>query len=313
VLLMGYNYRRALRERERAEQQARELARERVVNERLQQANRRLQQANEGLKQANELKDEFLANTSHELRTPLTAILGFTSVLQEEIDDHRVEFLELIEMNGRRLLDTVNSLLDIAKLRAGMVDMEREPVEVREVAQRITRMLAPLAEEKGLDLAVDSKADRAEAFVDYHYLEQILFNLLGNAIKFTEEGHVRVEVHGQARTVELKVKDTGVGIVEDFLPHLFEEFTQESSGLDRSHEGSGLGLSITARLVRMMEGTIEVESEKGMGTTFTLTFPRSKEGDKTDKLTPGKAPPDVVDSADEPHPASSIAERKPTL
>ena len=276
LLLLGYNYRQAVLERKRAERQARELARERVVNERLQQANRRLQQANQGLKQANKLKDEFLANTSHELRTPLTAILGFTSVLQEETDDHRNEFLELIEMNGQRLLTTVNSLLDIAKLRAGMVDMEREPVAMRTVAERIARMLQPLAEQKGLAMQVLPDAEDVEAFVDHRYLEQILFNLIGNAIKFTDDGHVAVDVVGQARTVMLRVSDTGVGIDEAFLPHLFDEFKQESSGLDRSHEGSGLGLSITARLVDMMEGRIEVESEKGEGTTFTVIFPRAE-------------------------------------
>ncbi len=281
LLLLGYNYRQAVQERKRAERQARELARERVVNERLQQANRRLQQANEGLKQANKLKDEFLANTSHELRTPLTAILGFTSVLQEETDDHRSEFLELIEMNGQRLLNTVNSLLDIAKLRAGMVDMEREPVAMRAVSERIARMLQPLAEQKGLTMCVVPDADAAEAFVDRRYLEQILFNLVGNAIKFTTEGCVEVDVVAQARTVMLQVSDTGVGIDEAFLPHLFEEFKQESSGLDRSHEGSGLGLSITARLVDMMEGTIEVESEKGEGTTFTVAFPRAEDSVRT--------------------------------
>ncbi|NBB87518.1 MAG: hypothetical protein GVY12_15030 [Bacteroidetes bacterium] len=281
LLLLGYNYRQAVQERKRAERQARELARERVVNERLQQANRRLQQANEGLKQANKLKDEFLANTSHELRTPLTAILGFTSVLQEETDDHRSEFLELIEMNGQRLLNTVNSLLDIAKLRAGMVDMEREPVAMRAVSERIARMLQPLAEQKGLAMRVLPDADDAEAFVDRRYLEQILFNLVGNAIKFTTEGCVEVDVVAQARTVMLRVSDTGVGIDEAFLPHLFEEFKQESSGLDRSHEGSGLGLSITARLVDMMEGTIEVESEKGEGTTFTVAFARAEDTVRT--------------------------------
>ena len=288
LLLLGYNYRQAVQERKRAERQARELARERVVNERLKQANRRLQQANQGLQQANKMKDEFLANTSHELRTPLTAILGFTSVLQEETDDHRSEFLELIEMNGQRLLSTVNSLLDIAKLRAGMVDMEREPVEIRALAERIARMLQPLAEQKGLAMQVLPNADDAEAFVDRRYLEQILFNLVGNAIKFTNEGRVEVNVVAQARTVVLQVSDTGVGIDEAFLPHLFEEFKQESSGLDRSHEGSGLGLSITARLVDMMDGTIEVESEKGEGTTFMVTFPGAEESTDTPKE--GRAP-----------------------
>lgn len=286
LLLLGHNYRQAVQERRRAERQARELARERVVNQRLQQANRRLQQANQGLQQANKLKDEFLANTSHELRTPLTAILGFTSVLQEETDDHRSEFLELIEMNGQRLLSTVNSLLDIAKLRAGMVDMERQPVDMRAVAQRIARMLQPLAEQKGLTMRVMPDADDADAFVDRRYLEQILFNLVGNAIKFTNEGRVEVDVVAQARSVMLEVSDTGVGIDEAFLPHLFEEFKQESSGLDRSHEGSGLGLSITARLVNMMEGTIQVESEKGEGTTFTVAFPRAAESARQ----PGPAP-----------------------
>ncbi len=284
VGLIIWNYRRAIKERRRAQKQAQELARERVVNERLQQANRRLQQANYGLQQANQLKDEFLANTSHELRTPLTAILGFTSVLQEEVDPSHQEFLELIEMNGERLLTTVNSLLDLAKLRAGMMDIDREVVNTQDLSERIARMLKPLADEKNLRLEVlPADGAPALAMADRRYLEQILFNLIGNAIKFTEEGSVEIGIRSESDTVQLWVTDTGIGIGQEFLPHLFEEFKQESSGLSRSHEGSGLGLSITARLVEMMEGEIEVESEKGTGTTFTVHLPRAEAPDERDE------------------------------
>ena len=187
-------YRIVVEENKRAQEQVRELARERLVNERLQQANKRLQEANEGLLQVNKLKDEFLATTSHELRTPLTAILGFTSVLQEELSDPYQEFLDPIKSNGQRLLHTVNSLLELAKLRAGMMEAHREVLDVGDVAAEVIRLLAPLADQKALSLDLARPPQALLVHLDRRFLERILDNLIGNAIKFTEEGRVRVAV-----------------------------------------------------------------------------------------------------------------------
>jgi signal transduction histidine kinase len=275
--IFARQYRQILQENRQVQEQAEELARERLVNERLQEVNKRLQLANESLTQANQLKDEFLANTSHELRTPLTAILGFTSVLKEEASGSHQEFLGLIEENGQRLLQTLNALLDFAKLRAGMMEMETVPVEVALQAGEVVRLLQPLAQKKGLRLRLESRARGAVALLDRHSFERVLYNLIGNAIKFTNVGGVTVTVDREGGRVAVGVRDTGIGIEAAFVPQLFEAFKQESSGLTRSHEGSGLGLAITAQLVGLMGGELGVESAKGSGSVFTVWFPLCEE------------------------------------
>ena len=195
------------------------------------------------------------------------------ALLQEELSDAYQEFLDPIESNGQRLLHTVNSLLELARLRAGMMEVHREMLDVGDLAAEVIRLLAPLARQKALLLELARPSQPLFLHLDRHFLEQILDNLIGNAIKFTEEGEVRVGVEQEGDRVCIRVADTGIGIDEAFMPHLFEEFKQESSGLSRSHEGSGLGLSITAHLVGLMDGAIDVESTKGRGSVFTVSFP----------------------------------------
>ncbi len=272
VCVLALHYRNTIIENRKAREQAIQLARERIANERLQQANARLQEANDRLNEADRIKDEFLTNTSHELRTPITAILGFTSVLKEELPEQYHEFLEIIDENGHRLLHTVNSLLDIAKLKAGAVSLNREVVNVASQCSAVIRFLSPLAERKGLWLELVQPEQPVYARLDSPSFDRILQNLIGNAIKFTEEGGVTVRIDTEEKRVRVQVIDTGIGIDEEFLPHLFQEFRQASTGLSRSYEGSGLGLAISARLVNLMEGTIHVESYKGRGSTFTISF-----------------------------------------
>ena len=265
IAFSGHHY-RIVQENKRAQEQARELERERELNQ-------RLQEANESLVQANRLKDEFLANTSHELRTPLTAILGFTQILKDELPDTFLELLDPIESNGERLLHTLNSLLEVARLRAGTLELDRHPVNIANQAAEVLRLLAPLAQQGELTLDLERPSEPLFANLDRHCFEQILNNLIGNAIKFTEEGSVTVRVEQRGEQVCVHVSDTGIGIDASFIPLLFEEFKQESTGLARSHEGNGLGLAITARLVELMDGEIMVESEKGKGSVFTVSFP----------------------------------------
>lgn len=273
LIMLLLHHRQVVEENKRVREQARELARERLVKERLQLANQQLQTANERLRQANQLKDEFLANTSHELRTPLTAIIGYAAVLREEVSEEYHEFLGLIEESGQRLMQTLNALLDFAKLQAGAVDVNWQQVDLVAQTQGVMRLLHQLAEKRGLYLRLDAPQERCLAWVDPHYYERILINLVGNAIKFTDEGGVNIRLGCTPEVVTLAVADTGIGMDEDFMPHLFKEFKQESTGLTRMHEGSGLGLAITKRLVEVMRGTIRVESVKDKGSVFVVTLP----------------------------------------
>lgn len=259
-------------ENKKAKEQARELVREREVNERLQDLNERLQQANETLRKADRLKDEFLANTSHELRTPLTGILGCSAILREEVTDDQREFVEMIDENGERLLHTLDSLLDLARLRAGLMEMSFSDLDVAERAKEIADSYRSIAISKGIDLRVTSEGN-VRGYYDDHCLECALDHLVGNAVKFTSEGEVLVRIVEEGEHVVIEVEDTGLGIDEKFMPYLFDEFKQESTGLTRSHEGNGLGLAVTARIVDLMGGDISVRSEKGVGSTFTVRLP----------------------------------------
>jgi len=254
-----------------ATEQAEELAREREVN-------KVLQEANERLTKANRLKDEFLATTSHELRTPLTAILGFTSVLREEIPedaDYR-EFLDIIEDSGSRLMETLNSLLDLAKLRADMMEINLETCDLYYQCSNGITDLKATAERKGLELFVERPSETLFVDLDVLGFLRILQNLIGNAIKFTETGVVKIMLEAEDDLVHMRICDSGIGIDEEFLPRLFDEFMQESDGPSRSYEGFGLGLAITVRLVRLMHGDLSVKSQKGEGSQFTVTFPRAE-------------------------------------
>lgn len=256
---------------QRAKKQIALLNIERELNARLQLANIQLRTANDSLEQANRMKDEFLANASHELRTPLTAILGFTSVLKEEVPQENLEFLGLIDENGKRLLQTINSLLDLAKLRAGMFDLNFEPLDIGSKTEEVVDLLAQLAKNRELTLDVEQPADRIKVRLDAHCYERILYNLVGNAIKFTQEGGVYVRIERFDEEVRVHIIDTGIGINENFIPQLFDEFKQEPNNEIRA-EGSGLGLTITAKLVELLDGKISVQSEKGKGSTFTVSF-----------------------------------------
>ena len=220
-----------------------------------------------------ELKESFLANISHEFRTPLTGILGFAQLLQEDVDLEQREFVDIILRNGRRLMATLNSMVDLSKLHSNYLEMNVEVFNLVDEVKQVAQSLSTMAQDKELYLRL--RATRPEVLVrlDRGHLFRVLEHLIGNAIKFTNDGGVIVEVHGDPENVHVRVMDTGVGIRNEFLPFLFEEFNQESSGLSRDFEGTGIGLSVVKRLIDLMEGEISVDSEKGEGSVFTLTFP----------------------------------------
>lgn len=231
--------------------------------------------AKEHAEELSRMKSAFLTNMSHEIRTPLTGILGFAKILEDELPSEQREFAHLIQVSGDRLMSTLNSILDLARLEAGQIQMTPHEIDLTEEVVDAVTVFEAIAREKDLDFDARVEVDEPlPARVDRNMLSIVLNNLLGNAIKFTEEGCVTVELQADETSVCISVEDTGVGIEAEFLPHLFDEFKQESDGLTRSHEGSGLGLSITHRLVELMGGTIEVNSEKGEGSRFVVRFPR---------------------------------------
>ncbi len=219
------------------------------------------------------LKSAFLTNMSHEIRTPLTGILGFAQILRSEVGEPYRDLVTSIEQSGQRLLNTLNSVLDLAQLESESVRLKMAELNVFEEVLGTVQMLKPLADMKGLVLDIETVSEFLIARLDRVYLHRIINNLVGNAIKFTEAGGVTVHLEVEADQLHIKVRDTGVGIDVDFMPHLFSEFKQESTGLGREYEGNGLGLTITRRLVELMQGRITVESTKGLGSVFCVTFP----------------------------------------
>jgi PAS domain S-box-containing protein len=233
-------------------------------------------QAKEEAERMVHLRDAFLANMSHEIRTPLTGILGSAQVLSRVVEGEHRNLALIIEDAGNRLLDTINSVLEMARIEAGEVQPEMEVLDFSQEAEAVVNVLRPVAEKKGLTLQVHPPSrGRVAAQIDRGCLNRILNNLIGNAIKFTRAGGVSIEIAADGDDAILTVRDTGIGISKEFIPHLFDDFKQESTGFKRSHEGTGLGLAITRKLVEMMGGTIEVDSVKGLGSSFTIRFERA--------------------------------------
>ena len=238
-----------------------------------------VRQRAEEAEQAARAKSTFLAVMSHELRTPLTAIIGYAQVLAEEVHDeeHRY-FVRSIYSGGSRLLDTLNSVLDVARLEQGRVRLNPEVLSVAGEAASAIRLLDPLAQQKGLALLLADEAPNALVRVDRAALRRVLNNIIGNAIKFTETGSVTLRIQRNDHTVSIHVEDTGLGIEPEAMPLIFGEFVQGSEGLERRHEGTGLGLAVTKHLVRLMAGHLEVESQLGSGSVFTVVLPALMRG-----------------------------------
>lgn len=222
-----------------------------------------------------QLKSAFLSNMSHEIRTPLTSIIGVADILGHQTDDTNREFAHVIEESAQQLMDTLGAVLDLTQLENHSLELDPEPLELTNHIDSVMRDYRPLAEEKGIRLTLDRVPEkRCIAYLDRSAHTRIVHNLLDNALKFTRKGEISVSVRSAEASIELSISDTGIGISKAFLPHIFDEFLQESSGISRSYEGSGLGLAITKRLVELMKGTIDVQSKKGEGSTFTIVYPK---------------------------------------
>jgi len=232
-------------------------------------------QAKTTAEDANRIKSEFLTNMSHELRTPMTVILGSVEYMQQsETDAVKRQLLEFVYDAGQRLLAIIDDLLDFSRIEAGRLRIEDVAFDLESCVQRAVEMFSKCAEEKGLRLtwSVHPQVPR-HILGDPHRLGQILVNLVGNAVKFTEQGEVRVRVRISGDELLFEVRDTGIGIPADKLGLIFQPFTQVDGSMTRRHEGTGLGLAICKDLVEMMGGKIGVTSTQGQGSVFSFQHP----------------------------------------
>ncbi|MGH7859656.1 MAG: ATP-binding protein, partial [Candidatus Binatia bacterium] len=223
------------------------------------------------------LKSAFLANVSHEIRTPLNIIVGYNEFIAERLselgDDSLQESQGGIQRACNRLLDTIHGILDFSRMEAGAFEVRAAPIDLGPSIEQVVKDVRPLTAQKGLALSFDNHAPGTVVRFDEYCLSSALLNLLQNAIKFTEKGSISVRLHRLDGELRLEVRDTGIGIAPGFLPRLFEAFVQEDSGFNRQFEGSGLGLALTRRYLEFNGASIDVDSKKGRGSTFTIRFP----------------------------------------
>jgi len=238
----------------------------------------RERETSERLREVDRLKSEFLANMSHELRTPLNSIIGYSEVLLDGVDGELTEDMEedidAIHNSGKHLLSIINEILDLSKIEAGQMQLDRRPVDLKEFAAEIVRSGQVLVKNKPVDLKLVAEDNVENIYADPIRLRQILWNLVSNALKFTEDGHVYVKLGlFNDKTALITIEDSGIGMDEEGLARIFERFSQVDGSSTRRAGGTGLGLTITKLLVEMHGGQIDVESTEGAGSTFWFTVP----------------------------------------
>lgn len=233
--------------------------------------------ANKRAEEMLRLKSAFINNMNHEIRTPLTGIIGFAEIISEGAGEDQEEFARIIQESGRRLMDTLTGILDLAHLEAGSFDMSLGKVDVNQAVREVRNLIERKAQDKNLSLTTELSPVSIHAYADHTVVSRIVYNLVNNGIKFTETGGVTVSTFQENDCACIAVEDTGIGIEPSFLPHMFDEFQQASSGTNRSYEGTGLGLTVAKRLIDLLQGSITIWSEPGVGSRFTVALPMRME------------------------------------
>ncbi len=239
--------------------------------------NRELEEQRRAVEEANRLKSEFLSNMSHELRTPLNSILALSRVLaiqsRDKLDGEELGYIEVIERNGRNLLALINDILDLSRIETGRIDLNPKSISLHSILNIIKDNFEQIAGEKGIGLVMDIDENLPRIVSDEQRIYQILQNIIGNAVKFTGEGEVSIVCRHENGHILVEVADTGIGISEEDLPHIFEEFRQIDGTLTRKYEGTGLGLAIASKSARLISARITAESRLGEGSRFRVYIP----------------------------------------
>ncbi len=252
-----------------------------TLHEEIEATNRELDIAREAAEEANQSKSIFLANMSHEIRTPMNAILGFTEILSGLIDDEQhLEYLSAIQTSGKSLLGLINDILDLTKVETGKLELEYEAVDVQSVFLEMKHVFSQRIRDKGIDFIIDIDESLPSVLIlDEVRMRQVLLNLVGNAVKFTDGGYIKLSVYNRYPEEDrskldlvFSIADTGIGIPEDQMEKIFDAFEQQKGQSFAQYGGTGLGLAITKKLIEMMKGEISVESEVGKGSTFNVVL-----------------------------------------
>ncbi len=272
-----------LLQKEEMEQLVQDITTQRQIEIELIEGKSNAEKATQKAEESANLKGAFLANMSHEIRTPVNSIIGFSDLLfKSKLEDQEKEYVKTIKSAGENLLTIIDDILDMSKIEAGMMIFEKNNFSVKEAFKSLNIILMEKAKEKNLELVFTCDNDVPDVLLgDRRRLSQIIINLTGNAIKFTEKG--KVEVHAKVQDlkdenifIEFSVKDTGIGISQNKIEHIFERFWQGESNAIREYGGTGLGLSIAKQLVELQGGTLSIESELKKGSVFSFCIPYNK-------------------------------------